>query len=104
MAMPPRFFPPTLLNLQRLIGPVITIPVLLIIVCAVWVSGAAVMENLRFSRATDQILSVVSAARDYAARDKNFALTPGEDQLELLSRLGVIGSVSKDGQYSRLIN
>jgi len=55
---------------------------------------ASVLENIRFARATGQILGFIAAARDYAIREKGFALQPGEDALLVLTRADTITDVT----------
>jgi hypothetical protein len=53
--------------------------VAVIVLGAFAMSGAAIFENLRFVRAADQILELVSMVRSMASQEKGFAQNPGED-------------------------
>jgi len=76
-------------NNKTLLTILIAIPVVLIIAGAFALSISAVVENVRFINATDQILSLVSSVRSIAVQQSGFAQTPGED---------VWGDLEKAGQ------
>jgi len=67
---------------------VVAIPVILIILGALAMSAEAVMENLRFVRAADRVLELVSTVRTVAAGQKGFAQNPGEDVWVDLEHIG----------------
>jgi len=79
-------------NNRSLLHILIAIPVTLIIAGAVALSIAAVFENLRFVKATGQILEVVGSVRSVIAEQKTFAQNPGEDIWFDLERVGRIPS------------
>lgn len=74
-----------------------------VIIAAFWTTGAAILENIRFARATGQILHLIAAAHEFAMTDKNFATQPNEDILSDLTRAGLISGVT-DGTPMMLIN
>jgi hypothetical protein len=65
-------------------------PTAVVILAAIGTSGAAIIENIRFARATDQILRLVATTHDVALTDKNFASQPNEDLLGELVHGGLI--------------
>ena len=67
----------------------ISIPVIIIVAGAFTMSVAAVVENLRFVKAADQILALVGSVRSIASQQSGFAQVPGED---------VFGDLEKAGQ------
>jgi hypothetical protein len=75
----------------------------LIVVISLWITAAAVVENIRFAQATDQILHLIATARDFASTNKNFAAQPGQDLLKELVRAGN-GEGVIDGQPAMLKN
>ncbi|MDD4617173.1 MAG: hypothetical protein PHW76_08715 [Alphaproteobacteria bacterium] len=70
----------------------VIIPVVLIILGALVLSGTSIKENLRFSEAASQILSLVKRVRSYANDQQAFNFNPGEDILEALNRVGQLQS------------
>ena len=74
--------------------PIVSIPVILIILGSFALSGAAVMENLRFINATNQVLELVSLVRQMSGAQKNstFFQNPGEDIWADLEGMGQIVS------------
>jgi hypothetical protein len=78
---------------NRFLRTLIVLPTAAIILFTAWISGSAIIENLRFAKATGQILRVLEIARSYATSDKNFALTPGQDILNDLSHAGLLTGV-----------
>jgi hypothetical protein len=81
----------------------ILLPMAVIIAGALWVTAAAMIENIRFAQATDQVLLIVGRARELASLNKNFAATPGEDLLTELARISGISGVT-EGHPSTLMN
>jgi hypothetical protein len=65
-------------------------PVGLIIVASFALSAAAVVENMRFIHAADQVLILVSEVRSIAAGQKGFAQNAGEDIWDDLEHVGQI--------------
>jgi hypothetical protein len=81
------------MNLKNHLPPlhiVVAIPVVLIILSALALSAEAVVENLRFVRAADRVLELVSTVRTVAAGQKGFAQNPGEDVWADLEHVGQI--------------
>jgi hypothetical protein len=72
----------------RLGSSLLAAAVAVAVLVAVWLALAAAYENVRFARATDQVLGLVAAARDQAGRDPSFGLRTGEDLLVRLARAG----------------
>jgi hypothetical protein len=68
----------------------ITLPVALIIIGAFTVAAAAVIENLRFIRTTNQILSFVALTRSMVVQQSGFAQNPGEDVWVALEHAGQV--------------
>ncbi len=66
----------------------IGIPVVLIILGAFAVSAGAVVENLRFVRATSQLLGLVDSVRSFAGQQRTLIFNSGEDILADMTRLG----------------
>jgi hypothetical protein len=64
--------------------------VIAIIAGAFMLSGGAVVENLRFIGATNQILDLVSNVRVVASGQKGFAQAPGEDIWSDLEHAGQV--------------
>jgi hypothetical protein len=81
---------PTKFSLHTLVA----IPVAAIVLGALAMSIAAVIENVHFINATNQILGVVGSVRTIAAGQASFAQTPGEDVWADLERLGQIAATS----------
>ncbi len=78
--------------------------VAIIIAAAIGVAGASMLENMRFARATDQIIALVAPARDLAAHDKNFAAQPGEDLLASLARARAVPNIVTTSQPAVMAN
>ncbi|MDP9127766.1 MAG: hypothetical protein M3N08_05860 [Pseudomonadota bacterium] len=57
-----------------------------IIIAALWITVAAVREDLVFAQGTGQVIELITTAREIAVNDKNFATQPGEDILARLIR------------------
>jgi len=76
-------------SLRYLVG----VPVSVIIAGAVTISFLAAIENLRFIRATDQILQTVVLVRNVASMMKEYAPQPGQDILADLSRFGQLADL-----------
>ena len=72
------------------------IPVAAMILFAVYLANASVTENLRFARASDQLLNIISVARDYATRESGFATRPDEDVVRTLARTGMVPGLAID--------
>ena len=68
----------------------IALPVLLMIAGAFALSVSAVIEDLRFVNATDQILALVGSVRSIASQQSGFAQTPGEDVWNDLEKAGQV--------------
>ncbi|MDR3450137.1 MAG: hypothetical protein P4M15_10400 [Alphaproteobacteria bacterium] len=68
----------------------IALPVALVVIGALVLSGAAVMENLRFMHATEQTFRFVDLARSQAAIQKDFAANANEDIFADLQHFGQI--------------
>jgi hypothetical protein len=66
----------------------LAIPVGIAIVGSLWLAATAAKENIKFARGSDQILSIISAVRDDASKDANFATLPNDDLVDDLVRLG----------------
>jgi hypothetical protein len=66
----------------------IVVPASLIILAALGLSGAAVIENLRFIGAESQILDLLSKVRTVANGQKGFATNAGEDIWDAMERAG----------------
>lgn len=81
----------------------ILVPVGVIVIGAVAVAGLAMVENIRFARATEQVLGVATMAHNLAITDRNFAAQAGEDLVRALARVGYVRGVT-DGQPSTLTN
>lgn len=64
----------------------ITIPIGLVILIAVWLTAAAAYENVKFAHATDQLIFLIETARHDAATDTNFGRGTGEDLIDDLIR------------------
>lgn len=79
-------------NQRSFLHILIAIPVIAIIAGAFALSIAAVLENLRFVKATHQILEIVGSVRAVVAEQKTFAQNPGEDIWFDLERVGRIPS------------
>ncbi|MGB9153573.1 MAG: hypothetical protein WCD70_10860 [Alphaproteobacteria bacterium] len=57
-------------------------------------SGAAVMENARFVKATNQILEPIGLVRGIIAQQQSFVEIPGQDVWADLARLGRVASAT----------
>ncbi|MDX2028394.1 MAG: hypothetical protein SFW62_07140 [Alphaproteobacteria bacterium] len=88
---------------EKLLEFVVLVPVAAIILGALVIAGTAMLENVRFARATEQILGLTAIAHDFAKRDRNFATQPGEDLLKSLSNAGRVQGVI-DGKPALLAN
>jgi len=72
---------------------VFVLPVLCVILFALWLAATAAVENVRFAQTASQLLSLISTLRDDAAKEPNFGLQPGEDLIATLIRRGqIVGS------------
>lgn len=71
---------------HQVLRMLILLPTIAIVLAAAWISGMAILENIRFAKATSQILILVKTAHDIAFSDKNFATQPNEDILDDLTR------------------
>jgi hypothetical protein len=87
-----------------IVSSLVALPVVFVICLAIWLAFASVMENMRFAQATNQLVGVISGARDYAAREKNFAMLPGEDLLNPLARTGLVPNIEVMGGNAQIIN
>ncbi|MFY9288871.1 MAG: hypothetical protein WAO98_10270 [Alphaproteobacteria bacterium] len=81
------------LSFSAVTDAAIIIPVVAIIIMATVITAASVLENIRFARATDQILSLVGTARDYTVHEKNFGLEVNEDLIASLIRNGQLPQI-----------
>ena len=70
---------------------VITLIVTVVVVAGLWLATTAAYENIRISRGTDQILSVIANARDMAIGG-NFQA--GDDLLQRLARAGRLTDIN----------
>ncbi len=77
---------------------VFVLPVLSVILFALWLAAAAAVENVRFAQTTSQLLSIISMLRDDAAKEPAFGLQPGEDMVATLIRRGQIVGSGNDPQ------
>jgi hypothetical protein len=77
-------------NTKITLHGIVAIPVAFIVLGAFALSIAAVIENLHFINATNQILSIVSTVRSLTAGQSSFAQTPGEDIWAALEHSGQI--------------
>ena len=66
------------------------IPVILIILGALAVSGEALFENFRFITATNELSTVINAMRSYAKEQRTLSFNPGEDILGNMINLAQI--------------
>ena len=71
-----------------------TILVAGIVLAAFALSGAAALENLRFIRATDQILEPVGLLRSIIAQQPSYSQNPEEDVWADLARIGRVPSAT----------
>ena len=78
------------LRIRTPLHTLVAIPVALIVLGALALSVAAVVEELRFIRAADRTLELVSTVRTVAAGQKGFAPTAGEDVWADLEHIGQI--------------
>ncbi len=85
--------PPLPKNQGQILKAIVLVPTAVAVLAAIWVSTSSIIENIRFARATDQILHTVSVLREVAATDKNFATHPGEDLLVGLGQAGLLAGV-----------
>jgi hypothetical protein len=70
----------------------------------VWLAVAAAYENIRFSRGSEQILTLVSILRDFAKGDR-LASTPGQDDLLfLLARSQFMQGIDATSSPAKLAN
>lgn len=65
---------------------ILAIPVGLAIIVTIWLTAAAAYENVKFVRCNDQLLTIISMARDDAATDSDFGARAGEDLVDDLMR------------------
>jgi len=72
---------------------VLAIPVIGAIAVAIWLAGAAALENVKFARCTEQILTIVARAQDDASKDASFGATQGENIVDDLMRRGQLQDV-----------
>jgi len=77
---------------HSLLFSIVLVPVTLIILGAFALSGASVLENLRFSNATAQILGFVRTVRAFVNEQKTYTPAVGEDIWATLSRIQRIPS------------
>jgi len=73
----------------------VLVPIVLILLGAFALSAASVFENMRFAKATTQILSFVRMIRSFAGEQKTFSLNSGEDAWAVMVRLGQISATTK---------
>lgn len=70
--------------------------VVAVIILALWISIDSILEKVRISRGLQQIITIVSLARDAGAVDANFFATERKDLLDLLEHNGRIQSDGSD--------
>lgn len=75
---------------SRIFLSLLAFPLIIIIAVAIYLAVTSVFENIRFGRAADQIVDIVSSARNYAAREQNFASHEGEDIISDLTNAGLV--------------
>lgn len=75
-------------DIRSIFNIIITIFIIGIVLAAFILSGAAVFENMRFEKATDQILEPVGLMRSIIAQQPTFAQNQGDDIWTTLARLG----------------
>lgn len=94
------------LSIRNTLTLVLGLPLMAGIVIAIAIAGMSAMENIRYTRARQQIVDIAEKARTYAATEKTFAQQPGEDLLVPLIRAGIITNAIIDdkGQSTRLLN
>jgi hypothetical protein len=68
----------------------LALPVACAIITAIWLAGAAALENIKFARCTEQALSLIALAQDDAAKDPTFGQSQNEDIIDDLIRRGQI--------------
>ncbi len=88
----------------NIISALVATPLAIVVLLAIWLAAASVTENMRFARATDQILGLIVVMRDHAVRDKNFATQPGEDALMVVGRAALVADVALNGTTAILAN
>jgi hypothetical protein len=75
-------------NNKTLLTILVACPVVLIIAGAFTLSATAVIEELRFVNASDQIMDLVDSVHFISAQQSGFAQTPGEDVWNDLAKAG----------------
>jgi len=65
---------------------VLALPVVAIVVAAIWLTLASVLENVKFVHCTEQLLAIISSAQDDAKTDANFGMAENEDIIDDLVR------------------
>jgi hypothetical protein len=78
------------LNGRYLLALTMTGVVSFVILLAIWVAAAAIVENIKFGKATDQILDIMTSARTLAVRDPAFAQQTSEDAMLRLTGAGLL--------------
>jgi hypothetical protein len=86
------------------IDTLVVVPVAVLIIVALLISLASMTETLRFARATDQILSLVDAARGFSDHEPLFASQVGQDIVTTLAHAGLIATIVDAGPSAQLIN
>jgi hypothetical protein len=74
----------------------IAAPVLAICGCAVWSAFEAAVENVKFARSTEQVLSIIAVAQDDASKDPSFDQARHEDIIDDLERRGQLLGTPKN--------
>jgi hypothetical protein len=69
---------------------ILSLTVAILVAVAIWIASEAAYENMRFARATDQTLSLVTVAQEAASKDPKFAQDTNENLIEELWRRGLI--------------
>jgi len=75
---------------RKLLDLLFSLAVSILIAAAIWAAAAAIVENIRYGKATDQILEILADGRALAARDPGFAQQPADDVVARLTSAGLL--------------
>src|SRR5262249_36190573 len=82
----------------------VIVPVAAVIVAAIALAAASMVESARLSPATGQILNLVAPAPDFSAREAKSPRRPGEARIAAVPQAGRVGTAAGEGPPAYLNN
>ncbi len=70
------------------LATILFVPLLAVIVFAIWVSVSSISENVRFGRGVDQLVQIISTTRHLAAKNPTMFITPGANAILEMQHAG----------------